>query len=70
MEKNVGLQDRFFRGGIGFLSLAIAYVIESDLLQVVFGGVALFGLGTALVGFCPLSKALGMDTTRGRDDRR
>jgi hypothetical protein len=62
MEQNVGGLDRLFRIGVGFLSLAIAYVMEDSLLQLVFGVVALIGLGTAITGYCPINKKFGLDT--------
>lgn len=63
MEKNVGKLDRFFRLGIGFLSLAVAVAAEDTALRVVFGLVALIGLGTAITGRCPIIARLGLKTT-------
>jgi hypothetical protein len=62
MEKNVGGLDRFFRLGIGFLSLAIAVASRDMALQLIFGLVALIGLGTAATGHCPINKKLGINT--------
>ncbi len=64
VQKNVGGLDRFFRLAVGFLSLAIAYASQDTLLQLIFGLVALLGLGTAITGYCPINARLGMDTTR------
>lgn len=65
MEQNVGGLDRFFRFGLGFLSLAVAIASEDTLLRLIFGGVAAFGLGTAALGHCPLNARFGIDT-RGK----
>lgn len=67
MEKNVGGLDRFFRFGIGFLSLAIAVTIEDVLLQLVFGLVAIVGLATAATGYCPLNRRLGINTRGNKE---
>ena len=67
MEKNVGGLDRFFRVGVGFLSLAIAYVVEDSLLRLIFGAVALIGLGTAITGYCPINHKLGLNTTKKKE---
>ena len=67
MKRNIGGLDRFFRLGIGFLSLPLMMIMEGGFLTLLFGVVALVGLGTALTGYCPISQRLGMDTT-GRKD--
>jgi hypothetical protein len=64
MEKNVGGLDRFFRLGIGFLSLAIVFASEDSALRLIFGVVALIGLVTAATGYCPINARLGLDTTK------
>lgn len=64
MTKNVGGLDRFYRFGIGFLSLALVFVTEYGLLKVVFSVVALLGIGTAVIGYCPLNAAFGVDTRK------
>lgn len=63
MTKNVGLLDRFFRFAVGFLSLGIAIVVSDLILSTVFGLVALTGILTGLLGYCPINTKLGMDTT-------
>ncbi len=63
MKRNVGGLDRFFRFGIGFLSLAIVLATENLILQIVFSLVAVGALGTAFTGRCPLNARLGVDTT-------
>lgn len=64
MEKNVGGLDRFYRFGIGFLSLALVFVSESILLKLLFTVVALVGIGTAILGYCPLNARFGVNTIR------
>ena len=66
MKKNVGGLDRFYRFGIGFLSLALAFVSGSLILKIVFALVALFGIATAIIGYCPLNAKFGVDTTKKR----
>lgn len=64
MEKNVGGLDRFFRLGIGFLSLAVAVAAEDIVLKLLFGLVALIGLATAITGYCPINAWMGLNTTQ------
>ena len=64
MKKNVGILDRFFRLGIGFLSLAILFAAEDTVLRLLFGIVAIIGLITGTIGYCPINDKLGMDTTK------
>lgn len=66
MQKNVGGLDRFYRFGIGFLSLALVFVSESPILKVVFALVALIGIATAFIGYCPINAKFGVDTTKKR----
>jgi hypothetical protein len=64
MRKNVGSLDRFYRFGIGFLSVALVLVSDSILLRIVFTLVAIFGIVTAFTGYCPLNAKVGVDTTK------
>ncbi len=64
MEKNVGSLDRFYRFGIGFLSVALVFVSESILIKILFALVAIFGIATAFTGYCPLNAKFGVDTTK------
>jgi vacuolar-type H+-ATPase subunit I/STV1 len=57
----MGWPDRLFRFGVGFLSLGIATMLEGAVLQWVFGAVGLYGIGTAVAGYCPILHALGMN---------
>jgi len=63
MGKNVGGLDRFFRLGIGFFSLVIVLASEDTTIRLIFGVVALIGLGTATTGYCPINARLGLNTT-------
>lgn len=64
MQRNVGSLDRFYRFGIGFLSVALVLVSESIVLRIIFPLVAIFGIVTALTGYCPLNAKFGVDTTK------
>ncbi len=64
MKKNVGGLDRFYRFGIGFLSLALVFVAQHALLKAVFAVVALVGFATAATGYCPLNAAFRVDTRK------
>ena len=64
MKKNVGGLDRFYRFGIGFLSLALVFVSGNLILEIVFALVALVGIATAIIGYCPLNAKFGVDTTK------
>lgn len=62
MKKNVGGLDRLFRLAVGFASAAIVYASEDTVLRLVFGLVAVIGLGTGFLGYCPINHRLGMNT--------
>jgi hypothetical protein len=64
MTKNVGGLDRFYRFGIGFLSLALVFVSHSVTLKIAFALVALLGIATAATGYCPINAKFGVDTTK------
>lgn len=66
MKKNVGGPDRLFRLGLGIFSLAILFVAQDTFLQLVFGIVAIIGLVTGTIGYCPINDKLGVDTTKKR----
>ncbi len=63
MKKNVGGLDRLFRVAVGFASLAIAFASSDTTLRLVFGLVAAIGLGTGLLGYCPINDKLGLNTS-------
>jgi hypothetical protein len=62
VKKNVGGIDRLFRLAIGFASSAIVYASEDMALRLLFGLVAIIGLGTGLFAYCPINHGLGMNT--------
>jgi hypothetical protein len=64
MQKNVGGLDRFYRFGIGFLSLALVFVSHSLILKIVFALAALIGIGTAIIGYCPINAKFRVDTMK------
>ena len=63
MKKNVGGVDRIFRFGVGFLCLAVFFATDDLLLKVIFGVVAVAGLLTASMGYCPINDTLNINTT-------
>lgn len=63
MKKNVGGLDRLFRVAVGFASAAIAYATGDPALRLLFGLVAAIGLGTGLLGYCPINDKLGLNTS-------
>jgi dolichol kinase len=63
MKKNVGGVDRIFRFGVGFLCLAVFFATDDLLLKVIFGVVAVAGLLTASMGYCPINDKLTINTT-------
>jgi hypothetical protein len=68
MQKNVGGLDRFYRFGIGFLSLALVFVSESIALKALFAVAALLGIGTALMGYCPINAKFGVNTIKKKKE--
>ena len=58
MTRNVGGIDRTLRGLVGVVLLALTWYGTIGL----WGLIGLVPLGTALVGFCPLYKLLGIAT--------
>ncbi len=70
MKKNVGLLDRFFRLGVGFLSLSIAFISKDPFLFILFGIVAVLGMGTGILGYCPINDKFGLDTRKKKEDKK
>ena len=62
MRKNVGGIDRFFRFGVGFVCLALFFANDQLMWKVIFGVVAVVGLGTGMIGYCPISDLLKINT--------
>jgi hypothetical protein len=64
MTKNVGGVDRFFRFGVGFVCLAVVFATDHPIWKVIFGIVAVIGLLTAAMGYCPVSDLLNFNTAK------
>ena len=60
MTQNLGTLDRVIRALIGLALVFWALNTQSGL----FGALALIPLGTALIGWCPLYRLLGLNTKR------
>lgn len=67
VEKNVGGADKAIRIVVGVVMLALAMFADmSNTWRVVAWIVAAIAILTAVVGYCPLNKALGINTCRHR----
>ena len=64
MTHNVGNIDRVVRGAVGIVLAVGAFSAGAPLVRGVLGVVALIMLGTALVGFCPLYRVVGLNTSQ------
>jgi len=58
MGKNVGTVDRILRVVAGLVLIALVFVGP----QTPWGWIGLVPLGTALIGWCPAYRLLGMNT--------
>ena len=58
MGKNVGTVDRILRIVAGLVLIALVFIGP----QTPWGWVGLVPLGTALIGWCPAYRLLGMNT--------
>ena len=65
MNRNVGSLDRALRVVVGLGLLAMIFVGP----QTLWGLIGLVPLGTALVGFCPAYRLLGICTDADRRSR-
>ena len=65
MNRNVGTLDRALRIVVGLGLLALVFVGP----QSYWGLIGLVPLGTALLGFCPLYRLLGICTDGGQKAR-
>jgi hypothetical protein len=67
MRQNVGGRDRTIRWVIAAVFLAIAFFIQfPGWWTAVPAAIGLAALATAVLRYCPLNHALGVDTRRGR----
>jgi hypothetical protein len=67
MTKNVGGVDRFFRFGVGFVCLALVFATDHPIWKLIFGIVAVVGLLTAAIGYCPVSDILHFNTAKKKN---
>lgn len=58
MQKNVGTVDRALRAVIGIVLIALVFVGP----QTPWGWVGIVPLATALIGFCPAYRLVGLNT--------
>lgn len=70
MMCNVGGTDRTVRIIVGVALLLTLFAVHNPVAQVVIGAVALIALGTALIGFCPLNRLVGISTCHRPEARR
>ncbi|HEY4602131.1 MAG TPA: DUF2892 domain-containing protein [Cerasibacillus sp.] len=64
MEKNVGNVDRVIRFIVGIVLLSLLFMLEGGIKWVGLLGIVM--IFTALVGYCPLYKPLGINTNKGK----
>ena len=65
MTRNVGGADKKARLVIGVAAAAVALLVNvGTTIQLVLFVVAAIALVTALVGFCPLNRILGINTCK------
>jgi len=65
MTTNVGTVDRALRALVGLALIASALVGAIG----VWGWIGVVPLATALIGFCPAYRVVGLSTCAGRDAR-
>lgn len=65
MSRNVGHLDSALRLALGAALISAAFLIPTT-YQWLAVSVAAIATGTALLGICPLYRALGLSTHRGR----
>lgn len=58
MQKNMGTVDRALRAVIGIVLIALVFVGP----QTPWGWVGIVPLATALIGFCPAYRLIGLNT--------
>lgn len=66
MQMNVGGTEKVIRIVIGLALLSLLFVLEGNVRWL--GLIGLIPIGTALIGWCPVWAALGINTT-GKSDR-
>lgn len=58
MQKNMGTVDRALRAVIGIVLIALVFVGP----QTPWGWIGIVPLATALIGFCPAYRLIGLNT--------
>lgn len=68
MQRNEATIDRIIRGAIAVIAAVAAFVVTEPgtVLGVGLLAVAVIMAGTAITGFCPLYRLLGISTCRVR----
>ncbi|MEJ5997091.1 YgaP family membrane protein [Corynebacterium sp. H130] len=64
MKTNEGTVDRALRGVVAVVAGALAAVVTSGVTSIVLWVVAAIMALTAVVGFCPLYRILGVNTCK------
>lgn len=62
MRENVGTIDRVIRAGVGIALVLGALAVGAPVARTILGLGGVIMLGTALVGFCPVYRVLGLNT--------
>jgi hypothetical protein len=62
MRENMGTIDRVIRAAMGIALVLGALAAGAPLARTLLGLGAVIMIGTALMGFCPLYRALGVST--------
>lgn len=62
MRENVGTIDRVIRAAVGIALVLGALAVGAPLARTILGLGGVIMLGTALVGFCPVYRVLGLNT--------
>jgi hypothetical protein len=63
MERNVGGMDKTVRLALGVVFVLAIFFVSAPLAKVLLGAAAVIAFGTALMGFCPLNRLFGMNTS-------
>ncbi len=64
MERNVGGTDKTVRLALGVVFVLAIFFVSAPLAKVLLGAAAVIAFGTALMGFCPLNRLFGVNTSR------
>ena len=60
--QNIGSMDRIVRGILSLVILIIEYVTDVARFELLFFGLAVFGIITSSFGWCPCYKIMGVST--------